>query len=415
VFKRTVGGVVLVFAGVLGGMLGYHAWDSRASEQEAQTYVDWVKQQKLTPVKFVVKVPEGTPPDQPVYLSGSMSQFPWDAAGTPLTKQTDGTYSTTIDVMTGLSHEFKVTRGTWGTVECKADDTDRDNRPFIAKGGDTIEAVVEAWRDKGAATPGKVTYTGDIREHKKLTDGVLVERNITVYLPPGYNDEASKDLHYPVLYLNDGQNLFDESASYNGVEWKVDETAQRLITEGKIEPVIIVGIWNTPNRDVEYTPQALTPGDAKSQNAAFANVVVSTVKAFVDARYRTKPEPDSTGIGGAGLGALAAVGVVQEKPEAFGKLVLLSPQLHVGEKAGQSAVAALVGDGAAFKDKKVWLDASPDAANNTPVTEATALADLLKKSAGESNVKFVPLTEPSNNEPAWQQRFDQVLIYLFGK
>jgi enterochelin esterase-like enzyme len=414
-FKRTVGGVVLVFAGVLGGMLVYHAIDSRRSEAEAQQYEDFVKNQKLMPVKFIIRVPDGTPKDQPLYLSGSMPPFPWDAAGAPLTRQPDGTYTTTLDLMTGLTHDFKVTRGTWSTVECNADDTDIPNRTFTAKGDDVIEVQVAAWRDKGAATPGRLTLTGDIREHKKISDASIgVDRNLTVYLPPGYDDAANKDIRYPVLYLQDGQNLFDESLSYNGIEWKVDETAQRLITEGKIQPVIIVGIWNTPSRTAEYVPQALSAAGTQSLADAYADFVTGTVKPLIDARYRTQPEAPSTAIGGGAMGGLAALNVANHSPETFGKLALLTPQLRANGKT----IIEVLGDAAALKDKKIYLDTSPEVgtAGKEPVADATALAAVLTKAGvAAENLKFVSLNDPANNEPAWQARFDQVLIWLYGK
>jgi predicted alpha/beta superfamily hydrolase len=418
-FKRTVGGIVLVFAGAVGGILGYYALENARTEEEVKTYEDWAKQQKVTPVKFVVRVPEGTPKDQPIFLSGSMPPFPWDAAGPPLTREADGTYTTTLDLMTGLPQEFKVTRGTWGTVECNADDTDVANRIITPKGDDTVEVKVAAWRDKGAATPGRVTLAGDIRQHRKVSDGAIGnDRNLTVYLPPGYDDAANKDVRYPVLYLQDGQNLFDESVSYNGVEWKADETAQRLIGEGKIEPVIIVGIWNTAERNAEYTPQAMSADGATSRNEAYANLVVGTIKPLIDATYRTKPDAPNTAIGGAAMGGLAAISVAQQKPDVFGKLLLLTPHLSENGKP----ISALVADGAAFKGKKVWLDMSPTQAGpagypgRDAMAEAKAFADLLAKAGlDEKSLKFAELPEAPHNEPSWQARFDQVLLWLYAK
>lgn len=414
-FKLTVGGIVLAFAGVLGGMLIYHWVDSSRSEQEAQSTEEFVKGQKLTPVKFVVRVPEGTPKDQPLYLSGSMPPFPWEEAGPPLTRQADGTYSTTLELMTGLTHEFKVTRGTWSTVECNADDTDIANRVITPKGDDVIEVQVAAWRDKGAAIPGRVTYTGDIREHKKIIDAATgSERNLTVYLPPGYDDAANQEVRYPVLYLQDGQNLFDESVSYNGIEWKVDETAQRLISEGTIQPLIIVGIWNTPSRTAEYVPQAMNAAGTQSLADAYADLVTGTIKPLIDARYRTQPDAANTAIGGGAMGALAAINVTQRHPEAFGKLALLTPQLRANGKS----ISDAIGDGSTFKDKQIYLDTSPEmgTAGNEPVADATNFAELLIKAGVDPNrLKVVTLNEPANNEPAWQARFDQVLLWLYGK
>jgi enterochelin esterase-like enzyme len=414
-FKRTVGGIVLVFAGVLGGMLVYHWVDSARSEEEAQITEDFVRQQKLTPVKFVIHVPQNTPAGQPLFLSGSMPPFPWEPAGPPLSRQADGTYSTTLELMTGLAHEFKITRGTWSTVECNADDTDIPNRVLTPAGNDVIEVRVAAWRDKGVAIPGRLTYTGDIREHKKVSSGIAgMERNLTVYLPPGYDDAANADTRYPVLYLQDGQNLFDQSVSYNGIEWKVDEIAQQLISEGRIRPVIIVGIWNTPTRTAEYTPAALLAPGTDSLAQAYADLVVQTVKPLIDERYRTLPDAPHTAIGGGAMGGLAALSVAQQHPQVFGALALLTPQLRANGKPALD----ILGDGGALKDKRIYLDASPEtgSAGQEPVQDAAALADLLARAGIDAGrLRFIRLGEPANNESAWQARFDQVLVWLYGE
>src|SRR5260221_14717062 len=98
------------------------------------------------------------------------------------------------------------------------------------------------------------TLTGDIRFHKGFHSNILNnDRDVVVYLPPGY--EAHKEKHYPVFYLHDGQNLFDGATSFiPGQEWRVDETAEYLIGRGIIEPLIIVGIYNSRRRMDEYTP-----------------------------------------------------------------------------------------------------------------------------------------------------------------
>jgi predicted alpha/beta superfamily hydrolase len=274
---------------------------------------------------------------------------------------------------------------------------------------------VAAWRDKGAAIPGRVTYSGDIREHKKITSGTLgTEHDLTVYLPPGYDDAANQDVRYPVLYLQDGQNLFDQSVSYNGIEWKVDETAQRLISEGKILPLIIVGIWNTPSRTAEYTPAAMSGDASQNLSDAYAELVVETIKPLIDARYRTHPDTANTAIGGGAMGGLAAIHVANRRPEVFGKLALLTPQLRANGKT----IVEVLGDASALKDKQIYLDTSPEmgAAGNEPVADATALANTLTKAGVDANrLKFIQFNEPANNEPAWQARFDQVLIWLYGR
>src|SRR5207253_2375414 len=126
------------------------------------------------------------------------------------------------------------------------------NRVFTASDKKVVEAPVANWIDNGKAVPGRVTMTGEIRQHKKFHSDVLGnDRTLVVYLPPGYDKAKDK---YPVLYMQDGQNLFDESTSFQGIEWNLDETAQQLITQNKISPIIIVGIFNAETRTAEFTP-----------------------------------------------------------------------------------------------------------------------------------------------------------------
>src|SRR5206468_8014045 len=128
----------------------------------------------------------------------------------------------------------------------------------------TVQASVATWVDKGKTVPGRVTLTGTFQQHKKFHSSILNnERTIIVYLPPGYEEEANQNTRYPVLYMQDGQNLFDESTSFAGVEWRVDETAQKLMESAKIQPAIIVGIYNAgEQRTAEFTPPPLATSSA---------------------------------------------------------------------------------------------------------------------------------------------------------
>src|SRR5205823_2790925 len=131
---------------------------------------------------------------------------------------------------------------------------DIDNRSFTASKDVKLAVNVTRWRDDGKAIPGRVTTTGNVILHKNAIRSPLLgnQRSLVVYLPPEY--EKNKDQRYPVLYMQDGQNLFDESTSFQGIEWRLDETAQQLISQKKMEPLIIVGVYNAETRTAEFTP-----------------------------------------------------------------------------------------------------------------------------------------------------------------
>src|SRR5437667_4273855 len=155
----------------------------------------------------------------------------------------------------------------------------------------------------------KHTLTGNIKRHRAFHSRVLGNRrDVLVFLPPGYRHFSSR--RYPVLYLHDGQNIFDAATSFAGVEWGVDETAQRLIHRKLIEPLIIVAVANMgEDRVHEYAP---TPGiiEAKGRRKKrsrglarlYGRFLMEELKPFIDRNYRTRRGPTFTGLGGSSLG-----------------------------------------------------------------------------------------------------------------
>src|SRR5436190_4704306 len=131
------------------------------------------------------------------------------------------------------------------------------------------------------------TLTGDIRVHKSFHSGILNnDRDVLVYLPANY--ESNEKKRYPVLYLHDGQNLFDGATSFiPGQEWRVDETAQMLIQSGKIEPLIIVGVYNTgKDRVNEYTAAEDPKYKVGGKADLYGRFLIEELKLFIDATYR---------------------------------------------------------------------------------------------------------------------------------
>ena len=156
------------------------------------------------------------------------------------------------------------------------------------------------------------TLTGNIQEHRGFRSKIFGNRrDVWVYLPRQVTGVGRCE-RYPVLYLNDGQNVFDAATAFNGIEWGVDETAQRLIRSNLIEPLIIVAVANTGEERVhEYAPtrgefrQARDAADGLLQN--YGRFLIEELKPFIDRTYRTRLDADSTGLGGSSLGGLATL------------------------------------------------------------------------------------------------------------
>src|SRR5215213_8100519 len=158
---------------------------------------------------------------------------------------------------------------------------------------------------------------GDFRFHRQFASRRLGnKRTLCVYLPPGYFLRPQQ--RYPVLYLHDGQNIFDASTAAFGVEWGAADTADRLIGEGRITPLIIVGIYNTPERMDEYTPHRDPQRRVGGRGLHYARFVADEVKPFIDHQYRTLAGREYTAVAGSSLGGLISLAIAWQHRDRFG-------------------------------------------------------------------------------------------------
>jgi enterochelin esterase-like enzyme len=239
--------------------------------------------------------------------------------------------------------------------------------------------------------------TGDFEYHRAFVSKILpTPRDIVVYLPPGY---AATSARYPVLYMHDGQNLFDPATGFAGQEWKLDETAQQLIESGKIRPLIIVGVYNTRQRMTEYT------------QPLYGRLLVEELKPFIDSHYRTLSGPQNTGLGGSSLGGLVSLAIAFRYPEVFGRLAIISPSVWWQNRA-------ILTDLEHFPGKftpKTWVDIGT-AEGNTPqktVQDTRDLRDALIAKGAE--VRYMEAEGAQHNEKAWALRIGPALEFLFPK
>jgi predicted alpha/beta superfamily hydrolase len=262
------------------------------------------------------------------------------------------------------------------------------------------------------------TLTGEFRSHKNFHSRFLsVDRDVLVYLPPGY--DADKRKHYPVFYMHDGQNLFDGATSFiKGAEWHVDETAQRLIAERTIQPLIIVGIYNSgSDRIDEYTPTA----DAKYKGGhadAYGRMIVEELKPFIDSNYRTLKDARNTGLGGSSLGGLVSLYLALKYPSVFGKAAIISPSVWWDKKEIVREVEIL-------KQRprlRIWLDTGTkeggdetEAAGTTANARALRDALIAKGWKDEKDLKYFEAVGAEHNERAWEQRVGPMLKFLFPR
>ncbi|HWQ32654.1 MAG TPA: alpha/beta hydrolase-fold protein [Blastocatellia bacterium] len=256
------------------------------------------------------------------------------------------------------------------------------------------------------------TLTGDIRLHRHFHSRFLKARDVIVYLPPQYEEEQQR--RFPVLYLQDGQNLFDGATSFiPGREWQCDETAQRLITANKIEPLIIVGIYNTgESRADEYTPTRVAKLKAGGKADQYGRLIVEELKPFIDEQYRTLNEAENTGLGGASLGGLVSLHLGLSYPQVFGKLAIMSPSVWWDNGVILREVEQLSHKTA----QRIWLDAGTKE-GGMMVHNARLLCEALTVKGWQRGVDlhYHEARGAGHDETSWGRRFDRVLKFLFPR
>lgn len=250
----------------------------------------------------------------------------------------------------------------------------------------------------------------ELRRHDRFPSAYLDARDVVVWLPQGY-DESRR---YPVLYMHDGQNLFDpETAFQKGQHWRVGETAGELIAAGRIEPMIVVGINNTgPRRVQEYTPTR----DARlggGRAAEYGRMIVEELKPFIDETYRTRRDAASTGIGGSSLGGLVTLYLGLTYPKLFSKLAVLSPSVWWDRRA----ILKIVRQAARPKPPlRIWVDMGT-AEGRKGLDDARLLKAALVGAGWEidRDLHYAEFEGATHSEDAWAARFGPVLEWLFPR
>lgn len=232
-----------------------------------------------------------------------------------------------------------------------------------------------------------------------------------VYLPPGYETDTAR--RYQVLYMHDGQNLFDPATAFGGVEWGVGATAQRLIAAGELDPLIIVGIYNTGQYRIdEYAPTFDVKHNRGGKADLYGRFIVEELKSFIDQSYRTMAGPEQTGLGGSSLGGLVTLYLGLKNPRFFSRLMVMSPSVWWD----QSMILRVVKGLKAKPSTRIWLDVGTKESKYAP-GQARALRDELIAQGWrlDSDLKFLQVKGGRHNESDWGQRVEPALKFLFPK
>jgi predicted alpha/beta superfamily hydrolase len=248
------------------------------------------------------------------------------------------------------------------------------------------------------------------RFRSRFLDG---ERQVTIYLPPGYR--AAPDRRYPVLYLQDGQNLFDPRRSFvPGETWHAHESIRALSLAGEIEPLIAVGIdHGGANRIDEYTPTQDLRSRRGGKAKAYGRMLVEELKPLIDSEFRTKPEACNTGLGGSSLGGLVTLYLGFRLPHIFGRLAIMSPSLWWDRKIMLQRLRANIHRRRSW----IWVDIGTREGRyyNQTVANTRLLRDeLIKRGWAEGrDLGYYEDLGATHSERAWAHRFPMMLRYLF--
>jgi glycosidase/predicted alpha/beta superfamily hydrolase len=272
--------------------------------------------------------PTNTPAAASVFVAGSFNQWNPAAAEYRLAAESPGHYAITLPASVRGAIEFKFTLGSWDVVEVDSTGADVANHSFTvpATGATSYVGMVPRWRDGSPRPRPQPSATASV---SILTDSFAVPqlsrtRRVWLYLPPGY---ATSQARYPVLYMHDGQNVFDARTSFAG-EWGVDETLDSLHALGAPDAIVVAVDNGGQKRFDEYSPW-LNQKYGGGQGDAYVDFLVQTLKPYIDQHYRTLPDRLHTGVAGSSMGGLISLYAALKYPDVFGRVGAFSPAFWV--------------------------------------------------------------------------------------
>lgn len=314
----------------------------------------------------------------------------------------NGKAEAVVELQAG-SYEYKCTRGSWSLVETDKQGKDIDNHFFTVRGDTAIKLKIAAWKDDFAAVVRKHTASKQVRvlDTAFYMPQLDRHRRIWIYLPEGY---AKSKKRYPVLYMHDGQNLFDEATSGFG-EWGVDECLDSLIKAGK-SASIVVGIDNGPQRMAEYNPYEFQDF-GKGEAAHYLAFLVETLKPYIDSAFRTLAGSEHTIIAGSSMGGLVSYYAALTQPGVFGKAGVFSPAFWTAPEIRQLTDSLASG----VSGKFFFLVGEQE--GKSYVQDMKEVQELLGQ---KSAAMIYSVIDPNgrHNEKFWQKWFSEFYTWMMA-
>lgn len=370
-----------------------------------------------------VRVPAGT---GTVYLAGSLPELgPWRPDGLALTGE-GRTRTAHLVAPPGTELEYKFTLGSWDREALgQAGTVPPNHRLLLERDTVVVHEIPDFKKDvreyiadwRGSGVWGRLVYWTDVQ-----SAFLQPTRHVEVWLPPGYDDQ--RDTRYPVLYMHDGQNLFDPRIANTGIDWGVDEAVTRLVQRGRISPVIVVGVWSTSARGPEYSPW--------HGATDYARFLTQELMPRVNREFRTLTGPANTAVMGSSMGGLLSFYLVTRHPEAFGACGCVSTHFPLSEAVVARYFPGLAGSATPdstpyiLRDitagltvppgARYWFDYGTLGLDSAYAPTHEAVRAWLRNQGLVEDRDFVVrrYDGADHNEASWRRRLEDPLTFLFG-
>ncbi|GAA4341003.1 alpha/beta hydrolase-fold protein [Mucilaginibacter gynuensis] len=338
-----------------------------------------------------------------LFLAGDFNNWTPADKSWQLVADASGGYSLVKEFNTG-SINLKVTKGSWETAECDADGKPVGNHTYQINRDTTIVLDIVAWQDNFKAAEKKHTASANVQlmAPKFNIPQLGRQRRIWIYLPADYKTSRKR---YPVIYMHDGQNLFDEYVSGYG-EWGVDEALDSLPAK---KQCIIVGIDNGGGQRIsEYDPYDSKYG-GKGRGDDYVDFLAKTLKPYVDSAYRTQKAAKYTTVAGSSMGGLISMYAVLKYPDVFGNAGIFSPAFWIAPEIFTYADKNL------NKKSRFYFECG-DAESALMTTDMQKMADLARsKGIDIKNAPTLIIKGAKHNERQWRSAFPAFYEWLGGR
>jgi predicted alpha/beta superfamily hydrolase len=364
-----------------------------------------ISQAQIRSVLFIIKeVNSQSPEKSEFFMAGSMNN--WNPADRHFIflKNLDGQYELKVTLAAGIN-EFKITRGSWENVESQQGGQPVANRTLILQKDTTIYLSIANWQDNFKSKPREHTSSPNVH----ILDSAFNipqlnrKRRVWVYLPPDYETSGKK---YPVIYMHDGQNLFDSFTSGYG-EWGIDETMDSLYKLGKPMSMVVGIDHGAEYRLTEYNPYS-NKRFGKGMGDEYTDFLATTLKPFIDQKYRTRSSAKNTIIAGSSMGGLISLYAAAKYPKVFGRAGVFSPAFWVAPEIYSYL------PGKKFRKQKLYFIAG-ELESNEMVPDMKKIYDqLFLQGVKKKNMRLMIAPDGKHSEWFWHREYTQFYNWIMN-